>query len=214
MSISEQEWAGHQHFEADWWGDCTNTYGEESKQIAYARVMDMDPGVWQGGDRWPRYKVRGNVIDVGGGPSSMLLKTEGFAYGIVVDPCPYPAWTRERYAAHGVSVWQAPAEEALYTYSPYQFDEAWCYNVLQHTIDPEAIVRQMAQIARRVRIFEWIDTPPHPGHPHTLRSDEMRKWVGGKGLGRVVWLDEQYQEIGPLSDSPVRQAAWGGSFRT
>jgi len=62
----------HQDFEADWWGSCANTYGEESKQIVYARLMNLSPQNLDG--HWPVYDIDGgSVLDIGGGPSSMLL---------------------------------------------------------------------------------------------------------------------------------------------
>lgn len=200
-----------QRFEANWWGDCANTYGEESKQIAYARVMDLDPGTWRGGDHWPIWDFEGKkVLDIGGGPSSMLLKSR-FATGVVVDPCPYPGWVEERYKAHGVEYVVQPAEEFLPGEPDQYFDLALTYNCLQHTMDPEAIVRGMRRVAKEVRIFEWVDLAPHPGHPHELHARELAEWLG-EGKSRHVWLDEQYKEIGAASKSPVRQHGWGGVF--
>jgi SAM-dependent methyltransferase len=209
--LSRERWRREvQHFEAGWWGDCANTYGEETKQIAYARVMDLDPGPWRGGDHWPIWDFGGlTVIDVGGGPSSMLLKSR-FEDAAVIDPCPYPEWVAARYLAHGVRYNQQPAEDALAAYDDGAVDVALCYNVLQHTMDPERICREMRRAAGRVHIFEWVDQAPHPGHPHELKADLLAGWFGGPG--RHVWVDETYQEIGPDSDAPVRQHAWGGVF--
>jgi hypothetical protein len=199
-----------QHFEADWWGDCANTYGEETKQIAYAKVMGLDPGTWQGGDHWPIWDFSDkSVIDVGGGPSSMLLKSN-FRYGVVVDPCPYPDWVKHRYAAHGIVSDREPAEDYLERFGSARFDVALCYNVLQHTMDPELICREMRRVAKTVHLFEWVDLAPHPGHPHELHAEELTQWLGGEG--RHVWFDEQYNEIGASSKSPVRQHGWGGTF--
>lgn len=205
--MDQKTWeANVQSFEAHWWGDCANTYGEETKQIAYAKGMNLDPGPWRGGDHWPIWNMgNAKILDIGGGPSSMLLKSD-FGVGVVVDPCPYPGWVAERYKAHGVEYVQQPAEEFLPGEGDEYFDEAWMYNVLQHTINPEAIVRGMRRVAKRVRIFEWIDTPPHPGHPHTLTVPDLESWVAG--TGHVVWLDDQYKQIHAGSRSPVRQPAW------
>ncbi len=207
-----------QSFEAEWWGDCANTYGEESKQIAYARVMGLDPGTWQGGDHWPIWDFTGleRIVDVGGGPSSMLLKAKlpkGAGIGaVVVDPCPYPDWVRARYTAHGIGTWIMPAEDYLPGCADDQFDLILCYNVLQHTLDPELICKEMARVATEVRLFEWVDLPAHPGHPHELHADLISEWLDSTE-GRHVWLDEQYQEVDEHSDSPVRQHGWGGVFR-
>ncbi len=211
QSLQRAKWAREQAFEADWWGDCCNTYGEETKQVAYAKVMGLYPGDWQGGDHWPVYDFDGmRVLDVGGGPSSMLLKAS-FAVGVVVDPCPYPGWVSDRYALHNIMHRRELAEDELPRFSDDAFDVALIYNVLQHTLSPEDILREMARVAKRVHLFEWVETEPHPGHPHTLHADEMESWLRA-GDSRHVWLDEQYNEIGADSPSTVRQHAWGGVF--
>lgn len=213
--LSRRSWERDiQKFEATWWGDCCNTYGEETKQLAYAKVMGLEPGPWRGGVHWPVWDFAGlSVLDVGGGPSSMLLKSR-FDRGVVVDPCTYPLWVAERYAVHGVEYHREPAEDDLSTFADNEFDVALIYNCLEHTLDPERITRQMARVARRVHIFEWVEEPPHPGHPHELHADELAGWLGGNGDARHVWFDELYREIGASSKSPVRQHGWGGVFDT
>jgi len=213
MELTRSRWERDiQKFEAHWWGDCANTYGEETKQIAYAKVMGMDPGPWKGGDHWPIWDFSSDkVIDVGGGPSSMLLKSRVFL-GVVVDPCPYPDWVAARYDAHGLAYVREPAEDYLSGAPDGTYDVAFPYNVLQHTLSPQLICREMRRVAKQVRIFEWVDLPAHPGHPHELHADELTEWLGGGGDTRHVWFDETYNEIGPESDSPVRQHGWGGVF--
>lgn len=220
--LTRAEWEHtHQNFESGWWGDCANTYGEETKQIAYARVMGLDPGPWRAGNPWPVYDLEGrSVIDVGGGPVSMLLKCTNLGLAVVLDPCSYPEWTVERYRAHGIGIYRSPAEDVL---SPaagelgVMYDEAWCYNVLQHVHDPHAIVEGMRQVARRVRIFEWVETEAYLGHPHTLHVADLEDWFGGPG--EMVVLDEQYQPVDPdrigearIDEYRVEQFAWGGVF--
>ena len=210
-AVTKEQWSKEQGFESQWWGDCTNTFGEESKQIAYSKAMGIFPGPWRGGDHWPIYNFSGKkVIDIGGGPVSMLLKSS-VGSGTVVDPCNYPDWVGHRYAAHKITYVRAAAEDYLPKQDSKKFDLALIYNVLQHTIDPELIIRQTCRVAHALAIFEWVDTPPHPGHPHTLRSAELESWIGGQ-TGTHLWLDEQYNEIGKLSKSPVRQHAWAGYF--
>lgn len=173
MTLTRTAWRREQKFEQGWWDDCRNTFGEEAKQVTYARRMGLVP--FNDGGRWPLIEGHGqSILDVGGGPVSMLLKVQNLGAGVVVDPCEYPDWTRARYESVGIELIRLPAED-------YQagepFDEAWCYNVLQHTHDPEAIVAMMRRSARLIRIFEWVGFPPSPGHPHTLRSDALREWL-------------------------------------
>lgn len=169
-------WADDQAFERDWWGDCANTFGEEAKQITYAWHMGLEL-VPEGG-HWPAYDLGGSsVVDLGGGPASILLKCRNLGPALVVDPCAYPVWTALRYEAHGIAVRVAPAEEFTGT----GFDEAWIYNVLQHVRDPRAIVEAALLAAPVVRMFEWVDMPTSEGHPHTLRAADLAAWLGAPG---------------------------------
>lgn len=207
--VTREDWETEvQHFEADWWGDCANTYGEETKQIAYAKVMQLDPGRWRGGDHWPKWDFGdANVIDIGGGPTSMLLKST-FGTGMVVDPCAYPEWTKDRYEAHGVEVNRVPAEDFLAKANADEFDVALMYNVLQHTIDPDTILLGLARVAKRVHLFEWVDMAPSPGHPHMLDADHMQELLP-LGQTRHVFMDDQYREVNRQRSV---QHGWGGVF--
>lgn len=177
-------WENDQEFERAWWGDCNNTFTEEIKQLSYAYKMGLTAYANYG--KWPCYDLQNkSVLDVGGGPVSMLLKCENRGRTAVVDPCNYPYWVRARYNESGIDYLRIPAE--LYQ-SPYKWDEVWIYNVLQHVQDPELIISNAKELASTIRIFEWIDLAPHEGHPHELKEESLNKWLGGEGT--VEWLDE------------------------
>lgn len=168
-----------QRFELDWWGDCTLTWSEEWKQQAYlSRMGVIQVGL---GEQWPVYTVSAHsIVDVGGGPVSPLLKVARLRSGAVVDPGRYPRWTADRYAHCGIAVFREPAEEWLHK-TESRYDEAWCMNVLQHVVDPKRIIEGMRRVANTIRIFEWLETPPSPGHPHTLHANELDEWLEGQG---------------------------------
>lgn len=181
-------------FEASWWGNCQNTYGEETKQLVYARYMQLVANDL--GGPGPEIDLQGaSVLDVGGGPCSLLLKCRNKGAAAVVDPCPYPAWVLDRYAIAGIEHYGVDAESFLLTVD--DVDEIWIYNVLQHVQDPELIVRESRRCARRIRLFEWLDLPPHPGHPHELNELTLQDWLGmlgssgflneGGAVGRAFW---------------------------
>ena len=185
MSALEQvgEDATAQEWEAAWWGSCVNTFGEEAKQLTYANLMGLVNEPREG--KWPVYDLRGaSVVDLGGGPASMLLKTVG-GWGVVVDPCPYPKWVGKRYAANDIKLvreeaetWANPHEEKL--------TECWIYNVLQHVIDPERVIATARASAHVLRIFEWIETETNIGHPHSLHAGDLNDWISGTGtVGQV-----------------------------
>jgi hypothetical protein len=178
--VTAQEW------EQSWWESCTLTFGEEAKQITYAHRMGLvnEPRL----GKWPVYDLHGrSVIDLGGGPVSMLLKCVNRGSSIVVDPCPYPDWVGARYAHVGIDVWYLPAEDYR---SALFFDEAWCYNVLQHVVDPELVIATAKAQAGFLRIFEWIETETNVGHPHSLHADTLNKLIGNGASGTVEMMNE------------------------
>ncbi len=176
-------WNEDQKWEANWWGSCANTYGEETKQLTYARRMGLK-AIYDYG-HYPVYNLNGiSVLDVGGGPASILLKCKNVS-GTVVDPCAYPKWVRLRYSEVGIDFRNMPAEEMEFIDT---FDEVWCYNVLQHTISPETIIAKMRSFAKIIRIYEWINEPVSIGHPHELKEELLNKWLGG--VGKVEQMNE------------------------
>ena len=176
-------WKQDQKFEKDWWSNCANTFGEELKQTVYAKKMGL-VAEWDYG-HYPVYDMKGiSVVDVGGGPVSMLLKCKNVK-GVVVDPCDYPKWVNERYITSGIKFIQCPAEE-FETNKIY--DEAWIMNCLQHTMDPEKIIKNMRSYSKVIRIFEWIDEPISEGHPQLLTEEKLNKWLCGQG--KVEMLNE------------------------
>jgi len=168
-----------QTFEASYWGDCTNTFDEEQKHYVYARFMGIEINNYS-------FNAHGaSVLDIGGGPVSMLLKTRNLKAGRVYDPLHYPQWTIDRYAIKNIDVVRKGGEEVNET----GWDEAWIYNCLQHTEDPRLILANAKRAAKVVRIFEWVDVPPHDGHPHELSQQFLDDCLGYRG--RVTQLAER-----------------------
>ena len=166
-------------FERSYWGDCCNTFDEDQKHYVYAKLMNLQ--------RKDYSFVLDNkrVIDIGGGPSSMLLKTTGLVEGKVVDPIEYPQWTKERYKCMNISVQVDLGENVTDT----GWDEVWIYNCMQHAVDPQKIINNAKRAASVLRIFEWIDVPAHDGHPHELTEQSLNDWIGQRGY--VTELAEQ-----------------------
>jgi len=157
--------------EIDFWGNCCNTIQEEDRQFTYAHRMGLKFNNWY-------IDVMGkSILDVGGGPVSLLLKTFNLGGGKVVDPITYPVWTNLRYESHGISVNVQAAEDMNET----GYDEVWMYNCLQHTIDPERIIENIKRAGKVLRIFEWINIPAHAGHPQELKEEKLNAWIGQKG---------------------------------
>ena len=169
--------------ETAWWGSCANTFHEETKQLIYAARMGL-LARWNGAHP-PTFNIGGrSVIDIGGGPVSLLLKCVNFPWATVVDPGKWPDWVIARYTAAGIGYRQEEAEEL----SVISADEAWIYNCLTHVRDPEKIIASARKCAKTIRIFEWVDNEPYPGHPHKLTKSGLEKWLGAAGF--VTELNE------------------------
>jgi hypothetical protein len=179
MKVTTEEWNEATNWEANWWGNCCNTYGEEGKHFDYAPKMGITFLQSQEGP----YIDAGNksILDVGGGPVSMLLKCRNLKQGHIVDPCDYPAWTIERYKCAHITVSKCQAEEMDVT----GFDEVWMYNLLQHVQNPAKIVANSLKAGKIVRVFDWLEIAG-PGHPHYLVEDEMNKWFEGQGRVETI----------------------------
>jgi len=179
-------------FEAAYWGDCTNTFDEEQKHYVYARCMRIDR---------KRYSLdvhNRRILDIGGGPASMLLKTKNLTEGKVCDPIRYLSWVYERYKIKNITAEVVLGEDI----NESGWDEVWMYNVLQHAVDPEQIIVNARRAAPILRIFEWIDIPPHEGHPHMLTEKLLTKWLGQPG------------EVGNFHESGCFGRALFGVFKT
>lgn len=163
-------------YELAFWNDCLDTLEEENKQRVYARLMGIEGS------------LRGrSVVDIGGGPVSMLLKCRDRGECAVVDPLigDFPIWVRGRYREAGIAPINVYGEDLELGNT---YDEAWIYNVLQHVKDPELVIKRARASAGLLRIFEWINIPAYEGHPHELYATDLDKWCGGKGM--VLQLNE------------------------
>jgi hypothetical protein len=188
-----------QDFEAQYWGDCTNTFYEERKHFVYASLMGIKR------QHWSFVVPEGSrILDIGAGPCSMLLKTHGAGRRVVCDPLPYPAWVNARYALAGIEVMRGPGEAVIHGFSgeaKKPFEEVWIYNCLQHVEDPKQIVRSAMDLAHLVRIFEWIDIPAHEGHPHMLTEQGLDEWL---------WLNSEDEP--PWDGGTVTELSHDGCF--
>lgn len=192
----QQTWDDAQKWEKEWHGSCVNSINEELKQLVYAQRMGL--GITKTPKTPISFDLQGkSILDVGGGAYSLLLKCVNFKSAIVVDPIVPPEWVLKRYEAHGVDVINEPAETGLdgvhFLDEEMKYDEAWIYNCLQHTIDPEKIISNVRKMAKLVRIFEWIDTPVTMGHLHTLKEEKLNDWLHGEGKVEMI---NQYGCVG------------------
>ena len=171
-----ESWEESQKLESSFWRTCVNTYGEETKQFLYMSRMGFKTS--HDGRSPFSYDGHGlSYLDIGGGPVSILLKFRNASRRIVVDPCHYPKWVYDRYKEEGIECMTCPGETAGLP----SVNVAFIYNVLQHVSDPRMVVENALRSSKELCMFEWIDLPPHPGHPHCLTQANLESWTGLKG---------------------------------
>jgi glycosyltransferase involved in cell wall biosynthesis len=178
--VDSDAWNKASRWEAEWWGDCSNTADEEAKQVFYADQMGVP--------RWGSHLVGAvfdaggkSILDIGGGPVSLLLRCKNRGRSLVVDPIRWPDWIHERYRTAGITYLQMYAEDLDLI---ERFDEVWIYNVLQHVQDPALVIHRARAHGKVVRVFEWIDAEVNVGHPHSLSQAFLSKHLGVPG--RVI----------------------------
>jgi hypothetical protein len=176
----------HQEWERKWHGNCVNSFGEEYKQLAYAKRMGLK--FYHNGKSPFNIDMQGkSVIDIGGGPVSLLLKCENVK-GVVIDPCEYPDWIYARYDTADIHWLKLKGEDMVEVLPGVPYDEAWIYNCLQHVEDPAKVIDNAKRCAKLIRLFEWIDCGTSEGHPHELTEAKLNEWLGGEG--KVGFVDE------------------------
>jgi 2-polyprenyl-3-methyl-5-hydroxy-6-metoxy-1,4-benzoquinol methylase len=179
------DWIEAQEWERKWHDNCTNSYEEETKQINYANRMGLKLQKING--KYPVIDFHNkSVVDIGGGPYSLLLKGINLK-GTVVDPCDYPLWVGKRYEAVGLKYIKAKGED----YNKGHYDIGLIYNVLQHTENPQKVIENMRKMCDIIYLHEWLDTPISDGHIHTLKEEDLNKWLDDRGLiGYEKWNNE------------------------
>lgn len=182
--MKSKPWKEAQQFEKNWWGDCTNTLGEELKQLEYVKRMGL--AVEKQNGKIVINAGGKSILDIGAGPVSMLLKVVNSTDRVAADPCSYPDWVLDRYCEAGITFVDLKGED-LNKLEGDNFDEVWIYNCLQHVEDPKKIIQNAKKLGKIIRIFEWVDIPPHKGHPQELKADLLDEWLNG--IGRVEELN-------------------------
>ncbi|MCK9558107.1 MAG: class I SAM-dependent methyltransferase [Candidatus Cloacimonetes bacterium] len=168
--------------EAEFWGNCydMNALGEIVKQTTYAQEMGIFD---EYGDEFDDIDLDGaSVIDIGSGPWSLLLRCYNNGKLTAVDPVQWPPSVARRYATYGIDFVQKGGEEVG---DLQMADEVWMYNCLQHVEDPLKILENCKKIGRRIRIFEWLNTPVDTYHLHTLTAEMLIGGLSGAQQERV-----------------------------
>jgi hypothetical protein len=181
IAITEDRWAIAQKLEHEFWTGADRTALARELDEWYAGLLDLNAETVAGL----------SVLDIGGGPmpiAALLQLPVGEL--TVVDPLPFPVDGSDIYCRV-----QMAAED----YNGPLCDEVWGYNVLQHVMDPAAVLETAKRHARSViRWFDWTDTPLADHHPHSLKADWLIEQFDGwsvrqsRGSKTVHGLTQNY----------------------
>lgn len=182
-------WEEAQKEELDFWNAPGSELGEQLKQLAYAKYLGLE-FMHDGNSPYVIEKAGKKILDVGGGPVSLLLKTTANPndYRLIADPCHYPEFVRSRYADSGIDYWITPGE--LLHGDIESFDEVWMYNVLQHTTNPQKIFNNIYDALNdggQFRFLDWVNTPTNVAHPITMSVEDVRRMVVKAGFSDEVY---------------------------
>jgi hypothetical protein len=175
-----------QQCERDWWTAANRRDDAEKSAPWYAERLGIGE------------TAKLDILDLGGGPFpiGVLLDLPCRSY-TVVDPLatlPMMPPTRLNILRETVA-----AED----YEGPMVDEAWGYNVLQHVIDPAAVLETAKRHARVVRWFDWVETTVYPVHPHSITAD----WLVAQFDGWQITREERGTEHVPHAQSWVAVVA-------
>jgi SAM-dependent methyltransferase len=182
MTIAAAEWTAAQRAERAYW--CPTDAdawimrrAAEREQLAlYAGLLGITPDTVAGR----------SVLDLGCGPAGLTLSyAPHLARTVAVDPLMFAAEDEARYVRAGVARVVEPAE-TFRAPNGERFDEAWLYNVLQHVMEPERVIRTAQAHADTVRLFEWLNVPASVVHPHVLTAPRLdAAFAGWRQVRRV-----------------------------
>lgn len=140
------------------------------------------------------------IIEYGAGVVGYTVRSDKLGPSFAVEPLDMPQWVRDRYEERNIKFIQAPGELVNLEFLGLteKLDEAWMAGVLQHVLDPIAILENMAKVANVVRISEWVDIPPHEGHPWMVTEEMITSTLDkyGKRLKvEKVYVDQQCHTV-------------------
>lgn len=176
--MSQEQWKIANIAESNYWEIFTCELETFKYQEQYIDAMGIRNDYFHAPDN--SLNMSGlNVLDIGGGPSSILLRTnhlrgnqhEGLNAGVVIDPLLISEHQRLRYDYYGIKFIQDQAEniDQYYSENGY-FDECFIYNCLQHVLDPVKILDKATLVSKRIRIAEPLNIPTDHMHLHMFNK--------------------------------------------
>jgi hypothetical protein len=191
MKVTEERWKEANTVESTHWEKIMSDDELAQKEDGHYRHAD----VMLLGNSLPKELT---VIDIGGGPLSLITHYD-LSLGVVVDPIMISDKYLKKYKERNILFVNKKAEDFLSSYDGPIMDEVWMYNCLQHTIDPEYIMKNLWKAGKYLRISEPTDTPINTAHPHSFTPEwyqNMLTMISERGEWKRI--DYDYPYVGGL----------------
>ena len=102
-----------------------------------------------------------SVLEIGCSNYAAIPFCDRYGKSYVLDPLDSES-LRRQIKDKNIEFINEPAEEVDFP----KVDEVWLFNVLQHTMDPDLIIKKSKEAAKVVRFFEPIECPTDECHLH------------------------------------------------
>ena len=162
--------AGNQHGQIVTFARCVNLFEDFGTATSEENKFNYNEPIFDLGGK--------TIVDIAGGPSSLLLRCKNFKKAYIVDPGDFPDYITNRYKEKGIEVIKVPAEEFSY---PENVDEVWMYNALAHVYDPFKILLEAKAHCKTMRVIEGINCGTDIQHPQNLTAEDFEKTLNVKG---------------------------------
>ena len=199
MSSQEAVWERALPTEVAFWAEWIATRGAQWPED-FRRRFDPDepmqePLILDALERVDGDDVR--ILDVGAGPATWLGKTHPRKRLRItaVDPlgAEYDRLLADAGLTPPVRTEALPGERLRERFAPASFDLAYARNALDHSADPETIIRQMLEVVRPggfVILRHWEN------EAQTMGYEELHQWnFSAAGDRLAVWNDRRRVEV-------------------
>jgi len=120
-----------------------------------------------------------SIVEIGPAKVAALCFCNNYAHSFIIEPTIYPDMVDFYKSFENITMIHEAAETCIFP----KTDEAWLFNVLEHTIDPTEIVNLCKKNCDVIRFFEPLDRGGRDEcHPHNMTREYMESQFGEKNI--------------------------------
>lgn len=162
--------------------------------VTFAKHMKLFEDFGDDESEWNKHDYKSKIfdlknkviVDMCGGPSSLLLRCKNFKRAMIIDPGDFPDFIVNRYKENNIEILKIPAEEFDYKileeYKENHHIETWFYNALAHCFQPYIILKNAMENSNIIRMIEGCNMGINIQHPQNLTQEEFEEILGQRGI--------------------------------